>query len=155
MGVACKLNKVNARSLWQLAIKATLESGQPLKKPETFKEAYEMYLAEQRFVTVLVHLAEGGSSIYHEVALDLSFANLPAALSAWLKPPDSDWDWSPHFNAPQLEKLNYGLVWDREAKAFIVAAQDFFGIERMQFSKEAYLIQTQEAERCARLIFSP
>lgn len=153
MGVACSLNKVNTRSLWELAIKATLESGQPLKKPETFKDAYEMYLAEQRFVTVLVHLAESGSSIYHEVALDLRFANLPTALAAWLKPPEADWDWAEHFDPPQLATLNYGLMWRREAKAFLIAAQDFFEIERVPLSTEAYAIQTQEAERCARLLF--
>lgn len=153
MGVACKLNKVNTRSLWQLAIKATLDSGQPLKKPETFKAAYEMYLQEQRFVTVLTHLAEGGSSIYHDVALDLRFANLPAALSAWLKPPECTWVWDSHFKQPQLQKLNYELAWRRESKAFLIAAQDFFKIERVPFNEQAYLNQIQEAERCAKLLF--
>lgn len=153
MGVACKLNKINTRCLWQLAIKATIESSQPLKKPETFEAAYKMYLQEQRFVTVLVHLAEGGSSVYHDVALDLSFANLPAALAAWLRPPDCDWIWDTPFNQPQLKQLNYGLAWNKESKAFLIATQDFFEIERVPFSKEAHMTQIQEAERCARLLF--
>jgi hypothetical protein len=145
------LTEINTRDLWQTIQQRVLQEQQPVSRADNFIGAYEAYLKEHKFVTILAQAAQ--TDIHKLIVCDLQLINLTSALSVWLKPVENEWNLETVFNLALERPLNYGIAWQQESKAFLIATRDFLEIEVVNFDREAILIQRADALNCAHALF--